>query len=287
MRQMTLASEKQTDDRIDGIHEDIKATLRVSIVPLPFLLWSKQPQLLELLWSRLRANLETRYVECAADRIRKQAARMVSLHRVAHRIDAQDISLFTIEKCRAVIDVHHYINPKLLLIVTALVEALQRHPFRPVNDPRWSTIIPKGIAAEMPAIPLLDDSWLGHDKKILLKEIRKTLQLPEISTEYVGLAYCEGYLEKAWLQLKPFARTPDCWTFIENLQLLARTLVHGLPFPLEMSWDDFAKIGMAGLEVLNWIIPFQNALPGLIVNMAALKVGMDGVEKASLSPYPV
>jgi hypothetical protein len=31
----------------------------------------------------------------------------------------------------------------------------------------------------------------------------------------------------------------------------------------------------------------QNILPRLILNMAALKVGLDGVEKASQSPYPI
>lgn len=31
----------------------------------------------------------------------------------------------------------------------------------------------------------------------------------------------------------------------------------------------------------------QNILPRLILNMAALKVGLDGVENASQSPYPI
>jgi hypothetical protein len=31
----------------------------------------------------------------------------------------------------------------------------------------------------------------------------------------------------------------------------------------------------------------QNVLPRLILNMAALKVGLDGVEKAFQSPYPI
>lgn len=285
---MTLASEKATDHRLEDIYADIKATLRVSIVPLPFLLWSqKNSQLLELIWSRLRTNLETRYVECAADKIRKQAVGMLSFHRPGHRIEADDISLFTIQKCRVVIDIHHYINPKLLLIVTALAETLRRHPFNPIDDPRWSMRIPRGISPDMPAITLSDDSRLSVEKKILLKKIRKALQLPQNSTEYLGLACYNGYLEKAWLQLKPFTQTPAYRTFSENLQLLTMTLVHGLPFPLEMRRDDFAQAGMAGLEVLNWVIPFQNALPGLIFNMAALKIGLDGSERASQSPYPV
>src|SRR5712692_1182206 len=284
---MTLTSEHKIDDCVGGIYEDIKATLRVSIVPLPFRLWSQNPPLLELLWSWLRSNLETRYIECAADRIRKQAAQMVSNHRVAHRVDTDEISLFTIQKSRVVIDIHHYINPKLLLIVTSLVKTLQRDTFNPISDPRFCLGIPKGIPTEMPTIPLLEKLWLSHDKRRVLKEIQKALALPKISTEYLGLAYCGGYLERAWAELKSFTRTNTYSELTEHLQLLARTLVHGLPFSLNIGWDEFTSIGMSGLEVLNRIMPLQNALPGLILHMAALKVGMDGVEKASQSPYPI
>ena len=284
---MTLASADQTDDRVEGIHQDIKATLRVSIVPLPFRLWSSNPQLLELLWSRLRPNLETRFIESAADGIRRQAARMVLAHRVARQIGVGKVSLVTIQKCRLVINIHHYINPKLLLLVTALVETLRRHPFEPVKYAGLSLSIPRGVPLEMSTIPLLEESRLSPAKRTVLDEIQKILALPEMSTEYLGLAYCNGYLEEAWSELKPFTQTTTYSTFTEQLQLLARTLVHGIPFPLDINGDDFASIGMSGTEFLNWVIPAQNALPRLILNMAALKVGMDGLEKASQSPYPV
>ena len=284
---MTLTAEKKIDDPLLEINDDIKATLRVSVVPMPFRLWSKNPPLLELLWSRLKPNLETHYIEYAADRIRKQAVRMVSMHRVAHGIHADDISLFTIQKSRLVINVHHYINPKISIIVSALVEALQSRTFQPVKDPRLGACIPRGVPPEMDIIPLLEEPSLGHNKRILLKEIQRTLTLPDISTEYLGLAHCDGYLEKAWSELQPFTQTSTYWTFSESLQLLTRTLVHGLPLPLDLRWGDFGRIGIAGLEILNEIIPFQDALPRLILNMAALKVGLDGVDNASQSPYPI
>jgi Halocarboxylic acid dehydrogenase DehI len=284
---MTLTAEEKIEDPVHEIHEDIKETLRVSVIPMPFRLWSKNPQLLELLWSRLKPNLETRYIEYAADRIRKQAVRMVSMHRVAYGIHADDISLFTIQKSRSVINVHHYVNSKLSIVVTALVEALQSHTFQPVKDPRLGACIPRGVPPEMAIIPLLEEPSLGHNKRILLKEIQRTLTLPDISTEYLGLAHCDGYLEKAWSELQPFTQTSSYWTFSESLQLLVRTLVHGLPLPLDLHWDDFGRIGIAGLEILNEIIPLQDALPRLILNMAALKVGLDGVDKASRSPYPI
>jgi hypothetical protein len=284
---MSLSAERRFDDRLPEICEDIRATLRVSILPTPFRLWSSNPRLLELLWSRLRPNLETRFFECAADAIRKHAARMVWGQPVCHRIDAEEISLFTVQKCRLVINIHHYINPKLLLLVTALVETLRRHDFEPVRDAGLTSSISTGVPAEMPTIHFLEDSSLSQRKRNVLKEIQNILALPEISTEYLGLAYCNGYFEQAWSELKPFAQTTTYQKFAQHLHLMARTLVHGLPFPLEISWNDFASIGMSGVEFLNWIIPAQDALPRLILNMAALKVGMDGLDDASRSPYPV
>src|SRR4029077_18798935 len=142
---MTLTAEKKIDDPLLEINDDIKATLRVSVVPMPFRLWSKNPPLLELLWSRLKPNLETRYIEYAADRIRKQAVRMVSMHRVAHGIHADDISLFTIQKSRLVVNVHHYINPKISIMVSALVEALQNRTFQPLKIPDWAPVFPEAF----------------------------------------------------------------------------------------------------------------------------------------------
>ena len=284
---MSLSAVRRIDDRFPEICEDIRATLRVSMLPTPFRLWSSNPRLLELLWSRLRPNLETRFFESAADAIRKQAARMVWGQPVCHRFHTTEISLFTIQKCRLIIDVHHYINPKLLLLVTALVEALRHHEFEPVREGALTLSIPKGVPLEMPTIRLLEESSLSLHKRSVLSDIQNVLALAEMSTEYLGLAYCNGYLEEAWSELKPFAQTTSYRTFTEHLHLMARTLVHGLPFPLEISWNDFAGIGMSGVEFLNWIIPAQDALPKLILNMAALKVGMDGLEEASRSPYPI
>ena len=282
-----VSSERSSEDQFPEILEDIKATLRVSMLPAPLRLWSSDPRLLELLWKHLRSNLETRFFEYAADAIRKHAARMVWGQPVCRRIDAEEISLLTVQKCRLVINIHHYINPKLLLLVTALVETLRCHDFEPVRDAGLILSIPKGVPAEMPTIHFLEESSLSQRKRNVLKEIQSVLALPEISTEYLGLAYCNGFLEQAWSDLKPFAQTTTYHKFTQHLHLMARTLVHGLPFPLEINWNDFASIGMSGVEFLNWIIPAQDALPRLILNMAALKIGMDGLDDASRSPYPV
>src|SRR5262245_34952437 len=181
---MSLSAERKFDDRLTEICEDIRATLRVSILPTPFRLWSSNPRLLELLWSRLRPNLETRFVESAADAIRKHAARMVWGQPICHRIEAEEISLFTVQKCRLVINIHHYINPKLLLLVTALVETLRRHDFEPVRDASLTSNIPKGVPAEMATIHFLEESSVSQRKRNVLKEIQSVLALPEISTEY-------------------------------------------------------------------------------------------------------
>src|SRR5947207_2423085 len=100
---MTQIFADATEDGLGPIYDEIKETLRVSMVTEPFRSWSREPALLQLLWNSIKANLETRYVEIAADRIRKHAARMIATRLNADPIDPGEMSIFATQRYRHVI----------------------------------------------------------------------------------------------------------------------------------------------------------------------------------------
>jgi hypothetical protein len=292
-------SQQQRSDRqqhpapcasVHDIYEDIKATLRVSVINLPFSLWANHPALLELLWNRLRPNLQTRYVEAAADRIRERAVRSIAAHFRPRDLDHSALSDCTrdvAQLSRFPVDIHHYANPKLLIATAGLLEALHGHDFEPVKDRALCASVPGGIPAAMPNLrfdaPLAAESQAAA----ILKEIQDTLALPQLSSEYFYLSSFSGVLEAVWAELKPMIKSDTYWQLAEDLGWLAGLLARGLPFPISIGREEFKNIGMSVLEVSNWIIPSHMALTKLILNMAALKIRLDGKEEALRSPYPI
>jgi Halocarboxylic acid dehydrogenase DehI len=277
------------ENLVEKIYGDIKATLRVSVINLPFSLWSTHPRLLEFLWNRLKPNLATRYVESAADRIRERAVRSVAARfrlRDLQTVAASEFTAGTIQLSRSLVDIHHYANPKLLIATAGLLEALQGHSFEPVKDRGLRLTVPQGIPAAMPRVTVRDEPQPERDTA-LLKEIQEMLGLPAVSSDYLCLSSLCGYLERVWAELKSIVKTEAYWQLAEDLESLAALLARGLPYPMIIGTEDFKRIGLTVLEARNWIIPSHMAVARLILNMAALKVALDGKQEALHSPYPI
>jgi Halocarboxylic acid dehydrogenase DehI len=275
---------------VETIYGEIAATLRVSIINLPFSLWSSYPRLLEFFWNRLKPNLATRYVESAADRIRERAVRTVAARFRLGELQTVAASEFTaipIQLSRSLVDIHHYANPKLLIATAGLLEALQGHSFEPVKDRGLRLTVPQGIPAAMPRLASGDEPRPEQPDTALLKEIQEMLGLPALSSDYLCLSSLCGYLERVWAELKSIVKTEAYWQLAEDLESLAALLARALPYPITMGSEDLKRIGLTVLEARNWIIPSHMALPRLILNMAALKVALDGKEQALQSPYPI
>lgn len=275
---------------VEKIYDDIKATLRVSVISLPFSLWSRQPALLELLWGRLKPNLATRYVESAADRIRERAVRTIStrfrLRELKRLEEESDLPGLTIQMSRFLVDIHHYANPKLLIATAGLLEALQGHSFEPVKDHGLRMSVPQGIPAAMPKVAIRQEPF-GQPDSALLQEIQEILALPAVSSDYLYLGSLGGYLDRVWVELKRIIRTETFWQLAEDLESLAAVLARGLPYPMAIGREAFKSMGLTVSEARNRIIPSHLALTRLILSMAALKVALDGKDGALQSPYPI
>jgi Halocarboxylic acid dehydrogenase DehI len=275
---------------IEKIYGDIKATLRVSVISLPFSLWSTHPRLLEFLWNQLKPNLATRYVESAADRIRERAVRTVEARlrlRELQTVAGSQLTAVTIQLSRSLVDIHHYVNPKLLIATAGLLEALQGHSFEPVKDRELRMTVPQGIPAAMPRLAVREEPSSEQGNTALLKEIQEMLSLPAVSSEYLCLSSLCGYLERVWAELKLIIKTETYWQLAEDLESLAALLARGLPYPIAFGREDLERIGLTVLEARNWIIPSHMAIARLILNMAALKVALDGKQEALHSPFPI
>src|SRR5580765_4131080 len=108
---------------IERVYHEVRQSLQVTAVPLLFRIWAAFDNLLPALWDELRPNLETRVFEKAADQIRQEAVRAAWTLRLP---DSTPLALGESRawQVRSALALYHHINPKLLLIVSAVSQAL-------------------------------------------------------------------------------------------------------------------------------------------------------------------
>ena len=112
--------EAQASSRILEIYEDIKATLAVPTVNLIYRYMAIYPEYLEAAWRELRPNLRTVYVSQAADRIRAEARlELLPLSKAALNVVGVGTSQW--EDFRQTMQVYNDVNPKGIMVVTALL----------------------------------------------------------------------------------------------------------------------------------------------------------------------
>ena len=108
----------------------------------------------------------------------------------------------------------------------------------------------------------------------LYDDLKSTIGLPFLNTDYRALARWPSYFDVAWRSLKPLIGTPAYDEAVERVHKKAVALVLALPNPGELTR---AKLVAAADEdtgtesVLDVVRLFQWLLPGLVVNVAFMR----------------
>lgn len=275
-------SEADAKPPVKGVYDDIKATLRVPVVNLVFRVLATQPDYLQLVWQNLRPNVCTSFFESRADAIRAAAVERVSELGAAPAAppDVADT-----------LRVFHYVNPKLLIAVAAVRAATNgQYPKLgelPADEKRQ---IKTGIPSGAPALTLVDPTTAEPRVQTVLADIRTTLGLEQLNSDYRALAQWPDYVDAAWAGLKPHTQGGEYRRFERELRLMAEEAILDLPFRIDINPHVMRHIGMDERE-LDWarstLDRFYRMLPGLILNIAYFAVGAFGGVDARQSPYPL
>ena len=114
-----------------------------------------------------------------------------------------------------------------------------------------------------------------HDTRAVYDDIKQTLGLPFVNTDYRALARWPSYFALAWSDLKPVLGTPAHAAICAEVHAHADKLVgEVLPNPGKLTVDalrDAAKRDGNADEILQVVRLFQWLLPGLVTNVAFLR----------------
>ncbi len=281
-------SEEQAEGReeLRAVYEDIRATLRVRFVPWPFRVLAVY-EFFPHLWRELAPTI-TNQLEEAADRVRERAvtplleAARGSDHR-AH-LKGAGLSEDEIAQILDQLQVHHYLDPKLLLLFVALEEALSGRPVGVASVAVWPT--GRGAPPFMPRPERVDPDAASGDAAAVLREVREELGLPTVSDEYRTLARWPEYLRYAWAEIRKLRETGPYEEAVRGADAQAIEAVRELRRRMDLRPEDLERLGVGEperREVYERVAAIRGALPPLAVQTAYLVLALGGPEEARLT----
>lgn len=277
--------ENDASGSVARIYHQIRQSLRVNGVNLNFRTLAAHPAFFEAAWDAMLPNVETRAFEEAADAIRRAAAEVADrLGRLdaAHAVALGGSQQYQIRKA---LELYRYINPKLLVFMSAVRLALHGEPVGGAATAEVE-LIARGVPAGMAAMEMVSEPPQEERLRALFEDIRRTLSLPAINSDYRTLALWPDYLEVVWQRLKPLVGRDDYHQAAETLRRRARELARALPYRVELLPARVAALSEDEDEISRTLDTFERLLPPLIVNMALAALDWWPADQLAQSPFP-
>ncbi len=259
--------------------------MRVSGVNLIFRTWASFEKFFPAMWDPMRPNVETLAFEDSADEVRNAAAQQAVEWPSFDAKEAAQLGESQCYQVQAALALYHYINPKLLVFTSAVTMALEGEEVGVSNgdDPQK---IEQGVPARM--YPMEMEAEEPEDKRLrdLFDDIKQTLDLNSINSDYRTLALWPSYLEAAWQGLKPVTQQDDFRAASESLRDRSRQLAKALPHKVQLSLQQVEELGEDADKVLQASQRFEQLLPSLILNIALLSREWQTPDALQRSPFP-
>lgn len=281
-------TEREAEGEIAQMYHEIKQTLRVSGINLNFRTWAGYRSFLPLLWHAVRPNVETRAFEDAADHVRAEAVQIAQrLGRVGASAHVR-LGPSQAYQIQAALRLYHYINPKLLVLTSAVRLALAGEPVGGneggVNE--RTVRLARGVPAHMYPMEMVSERPEDERIRAVFADITQTLSLSTINSDYRTLALWPDYLIAAWERVKPIVGEERYTQAATELRETARSLARGLPYPIPLSRERVEEGGEDVDAILQTTEQFEQLLPSLLLNIALFALDWQLAEALRRSLFP-
>src|SRR5436190_10687637 len=131
-RRIPLVPEAQAEGRVLEIYREIMAALGIPHVNLLFQAYGAYPKFLEMHWQAIKPMLETAEFFTYADRIRAEAYTRAhnyfAVPDFCEEVQEMQLTTGARQELTQIVELFHYNNPLLLLIVAAQMQAFDEGP---------------------------------------------------------------------------------------------------------------------------------------------------------------
>lgn len=286
-RQPQPVDEHEARGETARIYHEIRQTLRASGVNLNFRTWAGFPRFLPAMWAAMQPVAASRAFESASDGLRARAADL-ALTLPAVRTDAPhgESQRFQLERALAL---YHYLNPKLLLFTQLVRRGLtgERAGVSGSGSTELEVRMPFGPPPDMAAMEMVSENPGDRRLRRLFRDIKQTLQLSSVNSDYRTLALWPDYLEPAWAALKPVVRTDAYRQAGLALGQEVRRAADRFPTPAGIGLHRLTARGENTKALVEATDQFDRLLPPLILNVALFAREWWPHDRLRASPFPV
>jgi len=283
MQSIPLVRETEaTDERAREAFRDIKSALRVPLVNLIFQAWAAYPRFLEVTWRRLRPSVLTVEFAELAGSINAKVREGTHNWPIADHADllrARAVGENELQRMREIVDLFTEVNPKLAILATAVDIALSRMPVGGVGTKGPHREEERERPKEFRGVrfTLIEERDAPPRVRSIYEDMKLTLGLPFIETEYRAMASYPDWLEVWWKDCKPLAQDEQYQALGAAISKAAIEAAKLLPHRLYLSDDliescDVDETKRVELRRSNGT--FVRLLPGLIMNLEVARRGL-------------
>jgi hypothetical protein len=271
---LRLIKPDAAEPRMRQIYEETRRTLHLPWVGALFHGYAMYPGYLEMAWRTLRPSLETAQFEADARAVGNAAdeavARFYTPSYDYRTVAAMNVD---IEAIRETVDAFHIGNPRLLLVATALRRTFEEGTVgggTPVVLGRAHESVEE-IHAERTTVEMIDPEQASPRVQQIFNDIKTTLGLPLVNSDYQAMGLWPDYLALAWNDAKGVVGTPEYAAELRRPGGLASDAVDRFAAPVTATREAAMQAGVSTdqLDNLAAILRlFAGLLPGLILNVA-------------------
>jgi hypothetical protein len=275
---LKLVREREAEGRTREVFDEVRRALGIPFTPVVYQALAAYPEFLDLHWRTFAPLLASEQFFQLGSRLRGEAyTRMHNYFQIedlCEPLTEMSFSEGAKHQLGDVIDLFNYVNPLLLVIISAQLSAFEQ----PVGESKN-----EGERAEHPHFverPLLiEEETAPVPVKRIYQEIKRVLNLPVVNTDYRAFARWPDFLSEYWKALRPIVQAPSYREQQRALCESSEAMVKELDELIDFSPDKMEQSSLPAKEieaVVRITEMFQSILSGLVLNVAAAKIGFDG-----------
>lgn len=256
-------------------YQETKQVFRVPWMGVVAMAFAHYPRFYATLWQQLQPVWSSQQFADACQALRSKVDNGVK-HLPVKSLEPELISAGyatqELDQIRDLIEVFSRGNMPYLLMATLARLLLEG---KPLSEQRQVSPLADNGVIEEAALVLIEPHHANAPLQELFDQIKTTLGLPFVNTDYRALARWPSYFSQAWHGLDQQIRSPLYQGLVEEVHDTAVKLALNLPNPnlLDSAQLQAAAKQDAGLdEVRDVVCLFQYLLPGLVTNIAYFRV---------------
>lgn len=272
--------EHRADAELTPVYRDLKAALAVPWVGvITQAVAYYRPFFLEA-WRQFQPSARSHYFESRCDNIRLTAWEAVGaafdIEPQSEALGALGYSERELAGIRETLDIFDYGNPKYLVLATAIQQSLchgRRLGGGPLQERRDA--MPRSPIYQTGPIPVMvEEHHALEGLKRVYDDMKATLRLPFVNSDYKAMGRWPSYLALAWGALKPHIDSAPYDRIREAVHERALAAAEGLPHEYFVDQARALEVGLSrdqAEELMRVISLFQWLLSGLILNVTHFK----------------